>query len=76
VLSDSDVVVLERDAVAGMAIDRARVQTLVGLGTDVYFPPGLFVSPRALLALPLLAPVSSTSIGWWWELGAVVGFTW
>jgi hypothetical protein len=76
VLSDSDVVVLERDAVAGMAIDRARVQTLVGLGTDVYFPPGVFVSPRALLALPLLAPVSSTSIGWWWELSAMVGFTW
>jgi hypothetical protein len=76
VLSDSDVQVLERDAVPGMAIDRARLQTLLGLGTDVYFPPGVFVTPRALLAVPLLSPFSSTSVGWWWEMSAVVGFAW
>jgi hypothetical protein len=76
VLTDSDVLVLENGAVPGMAIDRARVQVLVGVDTDVYFRPGVFVSPRALLAVPLLAPFSSTSLGWWWELSAVVGYAW
>jgi hypothetical protein len=76
IVTDSDVLVLEQGAAPGMAIDRARVQVLTGIATDVYFRPGIFVSPRALLALPLLAPVSSTSLGWWWELSAVVGYAW
>jgi hypothetical protein len=76
VLTDGDVLVLEEFAAPGMAIDRARVQVLVGVNTDVYFRPGVFVSPRALLAVPLLAPFSSTSLGWWWEMSAVVGYAW
>jgi hypothetical protein len=76
VLSDDDVRVLERSAAPGMAIDRSRLQVLVGLATDVYFAPGIFVSPRALIAPPLVGAFTQTSLGWWWELGLVGGVAW
>jgi hypothetical protein len=76
VLTDEDVVILERDATPSMAIDRARLQVLLGVGTDVYFQPGIFFAPRALVAIPVLAPLSSTSLGFFWEVTALVGFAW
>jgi hypothetical protein len=59
-----------------MAIDRARLHVLGGLATDLYFAPGVFVSPRALLAPPLFNVLAADSLGWWWELGVVAGVAW
>jgi hypothetical protein len=65
---------LDRDAPEAMAIDPARLHTLVGLAVDTYLQPGLLVSPRAMLAAPVLVPVTNTSLGFFWELSLVVGW--
>ncbi len=73
-LLDDDKARLERDALGGMAIDPATVHTLVGLTFDTYLQPGFFLSSRAMLAVPLLAPLSGTRLGLWWELGLAAGW--
>jgi hypothetical protein len=65
---------LDADAPEAMAIDPARLHALVGLGVDTYLQPGLWVSPRAMLAVPILVPVTNTSLGFFWELTLVVGW--
>lgn len=73
-LRDSDRVVLERHALGGMGIDPAILHALVGLTFDGYFQPGLLLSSRVLVALPVLAPVSGTRLGFWFEVGLAVGW--
>jgi len=65
---------LDADAPEAMAIDPARLHALVGVAVDTYVQPGLFVSPRAMVALPVLAPVTGTSLGLFWELSFIVGW--
>lgn len=65
---------IEPSATPAMLVDTARYHTLVGLMLDASFQPGVVVSPRALIALPVLAPVTGTRLGLWWELSLFVGF--
>jgi hypothetical protein len=65
---------LEATRPPGMQIDPARYGLLAGLCLDVYLQPGLFVSPRAMIAVPLLSPVNGTGLGLWWELTLGVGW--
>ena len=53
--------------------DTGRYALLVGLSPDLYLRQGVFVSPRMLLSVPLLAPASGTALQWWAEGGLVVG---
>lgn len=74
-LVKEDRLIIERDNLGGMLLDRARVHSLAGLTLDVYFQPGIFFSPRALIAIPLLAPVSETKLGFWWEMTLAAGYS-
>lgn len=65
---------LEQDRLPGMEVDPARYTALVGLSLDVYFQPGLFLQPRAMLGLPVLGPVSATRLGLWWEMSLALGW--
>jgi|GEM_PF-986239 len=73
-LSQIELERLDRDAPEAMAIDPARLHALVGLAVDTYLQPGLWVSPRAMLAVPVLVPVTNTSLGLFWELTLAVGW--
>ena len=73
-LSEGEIIRLENSGPAGMQIDRARVHALVGASLDVYLQPGVIIAPRAMVALPLLAPVTGTALGFFWELGISVGY--
>jgi hypothetical protein len=73
-LSQIELERLDNDAPEAMAIDPARLHALVGLAVDAYLQPGLWVSPRAMLAVPVLVPVTNTSLGLFWELTLVVGW--
>jgi hypothetical protein len=70
-----EVVRIERDALPGMLVDPARLHALVGLELDVYFQPGIFLSPRAMVALPLLVPLTGSGLGFWWELSIAIGYS-
>jgi hypothetical protein len=67
---------LEAVRLPAMDIDRVRYSVLVGLSLDIYFKPGLFFSPRVLLALPIFATPERVGLGAWWELGARFGYMW
>lgn len=73
-LSAGEINNLERTRLPGMQVDPARYGLLAGLGLDVYIQPGAFVTPRAMLAIPLLSPVNGTGLGWWWELTLGLGW--
>jgi hypothetical protein len=73
-LSDGERAKIEPHAPAGMRVDSARLHTVVGFSLDVYFQPGVLVSPRVKLTVPLLAPLTGTGLGFVWDLGLVVGY--
>lgn len=73
-LPEEDLVRLEQSAPGAMSVDPAILHPLVGLTADAYYQPGLFVSARAMLALPLIAAVTGTRLGFWWELSLAAGW--
>lgn len=73
-LTQSELDRMEADRPAGMLIDPARYGLLAGLSLDIYFQPGAFITPRAMIAVPLLAPVSGSGLGLWWELSLGLGW--
>jgi hypothetical protein len=68
-LSQAELDNLEFARLPGMQIDSNRYGVLVGFSLDIYFAPGLFFSPRVLIAPPL----SLSGIGFWWELTLAAG---
>lgn len=64
---------LERARLDAMEVDRGRYGLVAGLGNDLYFKRGLFVSPRVLFAVPLLAPASGTELYFWMEPSLALG---
>ncbi len=56
-----------------MQIDPGRYGLLVGLGDDLYFKSGFFLSPRWMLAVPLLEPVTHTELLVWTDLSLAAG---
>jgi hypothetical protein len=73
-LSDHELGQLESSRPGGMQIDSARYGLLAGLSVDVYFGSGGFLSPRAMMAVPLLGAVTGTGLGFWWELSLALGW--
>jgi hypothetical protein len=61
-LSDEELDNLEAHRLDAMEVDSGRYGFMVGFGNDLYFRSGVFVSPRMMFTLPLLAPLSGTDI--------------
>ncbi len=72
-ISDAEVTNLEFRRLPAMQIDRARYALLTGLSLDVYFRPGLSVTPRVMMALPVFSGIQGAGLGWWWELSLALG---
>ena len=73
-LTEDEIIEIEQSVPGGMRLDRARFNALAGLSLDVYFQPGVYISPRALVALPLLNGVTGSELGLWWEMGITIGY--
>lgn len=73
VLSQAEVDNLEDRRPAAMQVDSGRYGVMIGVGNDIYFKQGVFVSPRLMTAVPILAPVSQTDLLWWADLSLAVG---
>ncbi|WNG44444.1 hypothetical protein F0U60_10230 [Archangium minus] len=73
-LSEREIENLERSRLPGMQLDGARYSLLTGLSLDVYFQSGGFLSPRVMIALPLISGVDGSGLGWWWELNFGAGW--
>lgn len=72
-LTDEELQNLEARRLGGMEIDRSRMALMVGFSNDIYFSSGVFVTPRAMLNVPLGA-LTDTNLGFWWEIGLSAGW--
>lgn len=66
---------LEDDRLPGMEIDRARIVTNGGLGAELYFGPGFFLSHRILVGLPLFEGATETKMRLGLELDLTMGWS-
>lgn len=71
-MSQKEIDNLEVSRLPGMAIDRARITLLLGVNLDIYFRPGLFVSPRVMISPVFVG--NPGSVASWWELNVRVGW--
>ena len=64
---------LEDRRLDAMQIDSARYGLMAGVGNDLYFSQGLFLSPRAMFAVPVFAPASGTDLRLYADFSVVLG---
>jgi hypothetical protein len=69
-LSETELGNLEGGLPPGMQIDQGRYNLLTGINLDIYFQTGGFLSPRAMVALP----ITGSDLGLWWELTFSAGW--
>jgi hypothetical protein len=72
-ITDIEVDNLNTARLDAMAVDPGRYGLMLGFGNDIYFKQGLFVSPRLMLAVPLLAPMTQTDLLFWADFSLAVG---
>jgi len=72
-LTETEIEQLELRRLDAMQVDSGRYGLMTGFGNDLYFRQGLFVSPRVMLAVPLLAPATLTDLRWWADLSLSIG---
>ncbi|MBL8918687.1 MAG: hypothetical protein JNJ54_07515 [Myxococcaceae bacterium] len=72
-ISDAEITNLDKRRLPAMQVDRARYGLLAGFTLDVYFQPGIAVTPRVMMALPVFSGMAGAGLGWWWELSLAVG---
>ena len=57
-----------------MEVDRTRYALYAGLCVDLYFDFGLFVTPRTLIAVPILAPIADSRMRLALEFSLAAGY--
>ncbi len=72
-LGETELENMKAELPPAMQLDPSRYQLLVGFSLDVYFQPGLFVTPRAMMGVPVLSAAGG-GIGFWWELSLAAGW--
>lgn len=72
-LTETELATLDRRRLEAMQFDPTRYTPMVGVGNDIYLAQGVFVSPRANIAVPLLAGAIGSEMGWWGEFALVAG---
>ncbi len=73
-LTQREIDYLEKERLPGMQVDPGRYNLLVGFQLDLFFRTGIFLTPRVMVALPLLSGATGSSLGWWWELSMMGGW--
>jgi hypothetical protein len=64
---------LEDARLDAMQVDPGRYGLLLGVGNDLYFKSGLFVSPRMMISVPVFAPATGSQLWVWCDLSLAVG---
>jgi hypothetical protein len=73
-LTQKEIDNLEDSRLPGMQVDGGRYGILAGISLDIYFQPGVYVTPRALVNIPVLAVTNGSRLGFWWETSIGVGY--
>lgn len=72
-LSEKEIDNLDSERLTAMRVDPGRYGLMVGLGNDIYVKSGFFVSPRLMVAIPLLKPATNTELGFWGDFSLALG---
>ena len=72
-LSQAEIDNLNDVRLDAMKVDPGRYGLMLGLGNDLYFENGLFISPKLLLAVPILAPATRTDLLFWADFSLAIG---
>ena len=72
-LTQTEIDNLDDNRLTSMATDPGRYGVMLGMGNDIYFKQGVYVSPRFMLAVPILAPASQTNLLLWADFTLAVG---
>ena len=72
-LSETEQDNLDAIRLDAMGLDPARYGLMIGVGNDLYVRQGVFVSPRAMFAVPILAPATETDLLFWADFSLVIG---
>lgn len=75
-LTEQELDNLEDRRLDAMQLDTGRYGLMLGLGNDLYFEQGFFVSPRVMVAVPLLSWASGTELRLWADYSLAVGMSW
>ncbi len=72
-LSDDEIENLDDSRLPGMEVDRTRYTLYAGLGTDIYFDFNMFVAPRVMISVPLLAAIAESQMRLALEFSLAIG---
>ena len=72
-ITDSELDVLDERRLDAMQVDTGRYGLMVGVGDDLYFRQGVFIAPRLMMAVPVMAPASGTELLFWADLSVTIG---
>lgn len=72
-LSEAEIDNLDDKRLDAMQVDPGRYGLMAGFGNDIYFKQGLFISPRAMFSVPLLAPISGSQLLFWADFSLAIG---
>jgi hypothetical protein len=61
-LTESELELLEERRLDAMQVDTGRYGLFLGVGDELYFRQGVFVAPRVMFAVPVLAPASGSEL--------------
>jgi hypothetical protein len=72
-LSESELELLEERRLDAMQVDTGRYGLFLGVGDELYFRQGVFVAPRVMFAVPVLAPASGSELLFQVDLSLNIG---
>ncbi len=72
-LTEAELANLEDKRLDAMQVDTGRYGLMLGVGDDLYFSQGVFIAPRLMMAVPVLALASQTQLLFWADLSITVG---
>ncbi|MCP4809137.1 MAG: hypothetical protein GY913_13020 [Proteobacteria bacterium] len=72
-LTDKEIENLDDRRLDAMQVDPGRYNVMAGIGNDIYFSQGFFLSPRVMFAVPIFAPASGTELYVWADLSLDFG---
>jgi hypothetical protein len=73
-MSDTELNNLEPRRLPGMRIDRAKYDALAGLVFEAQFQNGIFFAPRVMICPPVMNGFTGSSLAWWWDISASLGW--
>lgn len=74
-ITDAERAELAPLTLGGMHVDGARFQVMLGTSLDVYLVPGIVLTPRVMMAVPIgFDLLTGSDLGFWWEGGIAIGY--